>query len=107
MATTAHDAPSHPPEPTGSGHAAAHGDAHGHAHPKFLAHHFETPQQQFDSGKLCVWLFLTTKILLFSGLFWAYAVYGAIRAEFFSFTLLYLNKCLRALNTIVLIFSSF
>src|SRR3954462_8727331 len=107
MATTAHDAPSHPPEPTGSGHAAAHGDAHGHDHPKFLAHHFETPQQQFDSGKLGVWLFLTTEILLFSGLFCAYAVYRRNHPEIYAFAHLYLNKWYGALNTIVLIFSSF
>src|SRR4051812_40164663 len=107
MTTTAHDAPSHPPEPTGAGNAAAHGDAHGHDHPKFLAHHFETPQQQFDSGKLGVWLFLTTEILLFSGLFCAYAVYRARHPEVYAFAHLYLDKWLGALNTIVLIFSSF
>src|SRR3954470_11391684 len=100
MTTTAHDAPSHP-EPGGSGHAA-HGDAaHGHDHPKFLAHHFETPQQQFDSGKLGVWLFLTTEILLFSGLFCAYAVYRRNHPEIFAFAHLYLDKWMGAINTIV------
>src|SRR4051812_43655819 len=83
-------------------------DTHGdHAHPKFLAHHFDTPQQQFDSGKLGVWLFLTTEILLFSGLFCAYAVYRANHPEVFAFAHEYLNKWYGALNTIVLIFSSF
>jgi len=110
MTTTAHSAPSHPPEGDGHGHpvpATDHADAHGHEHPKFLAHHFDTPQQQFDSGKLGVWLFLTTEILLFSGLFCAYAVYRARHPEVFSFAHHYLNKWLGALNTIVLIFSSF
>src|SRR5689334_2317913 len=93
MTTTAHDA------------AHAH-DAHGD-HPKHLAHHFETPQQQFDSGKLGVWLFLTTEILLFSGLFCAYAVYRANHPDIFAFAHEYLNKWYGALNTIVLIFSSF
>ena len=46
---------------------AQHADAH-------LAHHFETLQQQYDSGKLGIWLFLTTEILMFSGLFCGYAV---------------------------------
>ncbi len=82
-----------------------HGDAHG-AH-KHLAHHFDTPIQQFDSGKLGVWLFLTTEILLFSGLFCAYAVYRATHPEVFEFAHLYLNKTYGAINTIVLIFSSF
>jgi len=93
MTTTAHDTHDSP---------GGHGD-----HPKFLAHHFETPQQQFDSGKLGVWLFLTTEILLFSGLFCAYAVYRANHPEIFAFAHLYLNKWYGALNTIVLIFSSF
>src|SRR3954469_22632596 len=105
MTTTAHSAPSHPPE--GGPGEPAHADAHGHAHPKFLAHHFETPQQQFDSGKLGVWLFLTTEILLFSGLFCAYAVYRANHPDIFAFAHEYLNKWYGALNTIVLIFSSF
>lgn len=78
-----------------------------HAHPKFLAHHFETPQQQFDSGKLGVWLFLTTEILLFSGLFCAYAVYRASHPEIFRYAHEYLDKVMGAVNTIVLIFSSF
>src|SRR5439155_20827230 len=95
--TTISTTPSHPPDDHG----------HGSDHPKFLAHHFETPQQQFDSGKLGVWLFLTTEILLFSGLFCAYAVYRANHPEIYRFAHLYLNKWLGALNTIVLIFSSF
>src|SRR3954468_3360542 len=92
---------------TTTAHDAAHGhDDHGD-HPKFLAHHFETPQQQFDSGKLGVWLFLTTEILLFSGLFCAYAVYRANHPDIFAFAHEYLNKIYGAVNTIVLIFSSF
>ncbi|HVT82872.1 MAG TPA: cytochrome c oxidase subunit 3 family protein [Phycisphaerae bacterium] len=97
MTTTAHDMHSGEPH-----------DPHaGHAHPKFLAHHFDTPQQQFDSGKLGVWLFLTTEILLFSGLFCAYAVYRATHPEVFAYAHEYLNKVMGAINTIVLIFSSF
>ena len=78
-----------------------------HEHPRFLAHHFDTPQQQFDSGKLGIWLFLTTEILLFSGLFCAYAVYRAIHPEVFEYAHQYLDKTMGAINTIVLIFSSF
>jgi cytochrome c oxidase subunit 3 len=87
--------------------AAAHDPREEHAHPSFLAHHFDTPQQQFDSGKLGTWLFLTTEILLFSGLFCAYAVYRANHPEIFEFAHRYLDKWLGALNTLVLIFSSF
>jgi cytochrome c oxidase subunit III len=76
-------------------------------HDHHLAHHFETPQQQYQSGKLGIWLFLATEILLFSGLFCAYAVYRANHPEVFYYAHLYLSKPLGALNTMVLIFSSF
>jgi cytochrome c oxidase subunit 3 len=78
-----------------------------HAKHKHLAHHFDTPIQQYDSGKLGTWLFLTTEILLFSGLFCAYAVYRATHPEIFEFAHQYLDKTLGALNTLILIFSSF
>ena len=75
--------------------------------PWHLAHHFSSPQQQFDSGKLGIWLFLTTEILLFSGLFCAYAVFRANHPEIFVYAHAYLSKPLGALNTMILIFSSF
>jgi cytochrome c oxidase subunit III len=75
--------------------------------PAHLAHHYATPQQQFDSGKLGIWLFLGTEILLFSGLFCGYAVFRANHPEIFAYAHLYLSKPLGALNTVVLIFSSF
>jgi cytochrome c oxidase subunit 3 len=53
--------------------ASATREAHGH--PPYLQHHFETPLQQFDSGKLGMWLFLATEVVLFGGLFCAYAIY--------------------------------
>ena len=48
-----------------------------HGHPPELQHHFDTPLQQYDSGKFGMWLFLATEILLFGGLFCAYAIYRA------------------------------
>src|SRR5262249_6811010 len=59
------------------------------------------------SGKLGVWLFLTTEVLLFSGLFCAYAVYRATHPQVFEFAHKYLDKTMGAINTLVLIFSSF
>ena len=79
---------------------------HGHDNEENLAHHFDTPKQQFDAGKLGIWLFLTTEVLLFSGLFCAYSVYRANHPEVFEWSHLYLDKTLGAVNTIVLIFSS-
>jgi cytochrome c oxidase subunit 3 len=80
-------------------------EAHGE-HPAFLAHHFETPEQQFSTGKLGMWVFLLTEILLFSGLFCAYAVYRANHPEIFEYAHQYLSKTLGAINTGVLITSS-
>jgi hypothetical protein len=80
---------------------------HGHGdHPAFLAHHFKTPEQQYMSGKLGMWIFLGTEILMFSGLFCGYAVYRHTHPEVFEFAHRALNKTLGALNTIVLITSS-
>lgn len=84
-------------------------DEHGHDdhdHPPFLAHHFETPEQQFDSGKLGIWLFLTQEVLFFSGMFCAYAVFRALRPEVFEGCSQFLNTQLGAINTCVLLFSS-
>ena len=78
-----------------------------HEHPEHLAHHFESLQQQYDSGKLGIWLFLTTEILMFSGLFCGYAVLRALHPEIFLYAHHYLSVPLGALNTVVLIFSSF
>lgn len=86
--------------------ATEHGDDHHHDHGEFIAHHFDTPQQQFDSGKLGVWLFLVTEILFFSGLFVAYTLYRNHHPEIFEQAHVFLDKYLGALNTLVLLFSS-
>ena len=46
---------------------------------------FESMEQQFDSGKLGMWLFLATEILFFGGLFACYAVLRARDPEVFSY----------------------
>lgn len=78
-----------------------------HEHPPFLAHHYESYKQQFDAGKLGMWIFLLTEILLFGGLFCAYSVYRANHPEIFIYAHHFLDKELGAINTAVLIFSSF
>ena len=85
----------------------AHDDhGHDHDHPSFLAHHFDTPEQQFDSGKLGIWLFLVTEILFFSGMFCAYAIFRMLRPDVFEGCSQFLNTKLGAINTGVLLFSS-
>ena len=75
-------------------------------HPRFLAHHFDTPRQQFTAGKLGMWIFLVTEVLLFGGLFCWYAVYRANHPEIFEYAHRYLDKTLGAINTLILITSS-
>jgi len=77
-----------------------------HAAEPHLVHHFHTSQQQFDAGKLGIWLFLLTELLFFSGLFCAYAVYRAAHPEIFSYAHYFLDARLGALNTCVLLVSS-
>ncbi len=92
--TATHDAPaSH----------AAHGHDH---HDPNLAHHFDTPAQQFESGKFGIWTFLLTEILFFSGLFCAYVVYRYLHPEIFTYGAQFLDVKWGAINTIVLICSS-
>ena len=79
---------------------------HDHDHPAWLAHHFDTPEQQFDSGKLGIWLFLVTEVLFFSGMFCAYAIFRSIRPDVFEGCSQFLNTKLGAINTGVLLFSS-
>ncbi len=81
-------------------------DGHDHDHPAWLAHHFDTPEQQFDSGKLGIWLFLVTEVLFFSGMFCAYAIFRMMRPEVFEGCSQFLNTKLGAINTGVLLFSS-
>ncbi len=85
---------------------AHHEHGHDHDHPAWLAHHFDTPEQQYDSGKLGIWLFLTTEILFFSGMFCAYAMFRMLRPEIFQGSSQFLNTKLGAINTGVLLFSS-
>ncbi|MEA2708517.1 MAG: cytochrome c oxidase subunit [Phycisphaerales bacterium] len=80
-----------------------HHHPHGNVH---LAHHFETPEQQFNSAKIGMWVFLATELLMFGGLFCAYAVYRHNHPEVFEFGHTFLNKNLGAINTIFLISSS-
>ncbi len=88
-------------------HTNPHSGSHGHDdHPEFLAHHFEDMEQQFEAGKLGIWLFLVQEVLFFSGLFTAYAVYRYNNPQVFVDAHHYLNTTLGAINTIVLLASS-
>lgn len=79
---------------------------HGQDGAAHLAHHFDSLQQQYDSARLGMWIFLVTEVLFFGGLFCAYAIYRANSPEVFVDGHRFLDKPLGAANTVVLIFSS-
>ncbi|MEM9415721.1 MAG: cytochrome c oxidase subunit 3 [Planctomycetota bacterium] len=80
---------------------------HDHDHPDYLAHHFDTPDQQFEAGKLGMWLFLVTEVLMFGGLFCLYALWRYNQPEVFVYAHGFLDWKLGATNTAILLASSF
>lgn len=68
--------------------------------------HHMTPAQEHEVSKLGMWLFLATELLLFGGLFAAYAIFRAQYTEMFHEQHGELNTTLGAINTVVLITSS-
>lgn len=82
----------------------SHTDAtHSNSH---VQHHFVDSEQQFDSAKLGMWVFLVTEILFFGGLFVAYIVYRAWNPELFTMAATQLDTLMGGINTLVLIGSS-
>lgn len=78
----------------------------GEGRPAYLAHHFSAVEQQRESAKLGMWIFLLTEVLLFGGLFCAYAIYRSWNPDMFYNAHKFLDVRLGTLNTIVLISSS-
>ncbi len=83
----------------------AHDGGHGHGS-RFIQHHYDDAQHQFDAGKLGIWLFLAQEVLFFSALFVAYVLYRVHHPEIYSYAHKYLQVKFGAINTGVLIFSS-
>jgi cytochrome c oxidase subunit 3 len=80
--------------------------AHGGASPPHLAHHFSNLEMQSHAARLGMWLFLATELLLFGGLFVAYAVYRYMYSDTFVLASKLIETKYGAINTIVLITSS-
>src|SRR2546427_8410392 len=72
-----------------------------------LQHHFENMEQQREAGTLGMWVFLVTEIMFFGGMFLAYTLYRYKYPEAFATASNHLDIRLGAVNTVVLIFSSF
>ena len=77
------------------------------AHAHVVPHHFDSAEQAYDSAKLGVWLFMVTEILLFGGLFVAYIIFRGLYPDMFHQASRVLDVRLGAINTVVLICSSF
>jgi cytochrome c oxidase subunit 3 len=79
---------------------------HEPSHPA-LQHHFENLEQQREAGTLGMWVFLVTEIMFFGGMFFAYTLYRSKFPEAFASASNHLSLPLGAINTGVLILSSF
>jgi cytochrome c oxidase subunit III len=77
-----------------------------HGHPA-LQHHFENMEQQREAGTLGMWVFLVTEIMFFGGMFLAYTLYRSSHGAAFASASNHLDITLGAVNTAVLILSSF
>jgi cytochrome c oxidase subunit 3 len=77
-----------------------------HGHPA-LQHHFENMEQQREAGTLGMWVFLVTEIMFFGGMFFAYTLYRSLYPQEFASASNHLSLPLGAINTGVLILSSF
>lgn len=76
-------------------------------HDPTLQHHFSTKEQQFEASKIGMWLFLVTEILLFGGLFVGFGLMQSRFPEAFVQAHHHLDRSLGAVNTVVLLVSSF
>jgi cytochrome c oxidase subunit 3 len=72
-----------------------------------LRHHFDDTEQQFQSSALGMWVFLVTEVMFFGGMFGGYTIYRNLYPDAFASTSHFMNVTIGAINTGVLIFSSF
>src|SRR5271167_3784051 len=82
-------------------------DPHSHGDDPHQQHHFATMVQQADTTKLGMWLFLATEVLLFGGLFVGFGLMQSRYPQEFLEAHEHLQRPLGALNTVVLLLSSF
>src|SRR5204862_6516345 len=69
-------------------------------------HHFATMEQQFDTAKIGMWLFIVTEVLLFGGLFVGFGMMQSRYPREFVEAHEHLQRGYGAFNTVVLLFSS-
>lgn len=71
------------------------------------AHHYKDAAHEMETSKFGLWLFLCTEILMFGGLFVGYAIFHSKMPEIFVTGSKFLDWRLGALNTVILLLSSF
>lgn len=74
---------------------------------KRLAHHFDNLPQQARAARLGMWIFLAGEVLLFGGLFVAYALFRRSYPLGFATASHHLDKLFGTADTVILISSSF
>ena len=72
-----------------------------------LREQFNTAEQQKDASSLGMWIFLITEVMFFGGMFAAYTVYRSAYPGVFGAASRTLNAAIGAINTAVLLCSSF
>ncbi|MGB7718367.1 MAG: cytochrome c oxidase subunit 3 family protein [Bryobacteraceae bacterium] len=72
-----------------------------------LQEQFDTEAQQKDASTLGMWIFLITEVMFFGGMFTAYTVYRRAYSDAFAVASSSLNVTVGAINTAVLLVSSF
>lgn len=73
----------------------------------YVAHQFDSMEQQKSSATLGMWLFLATEIMFFGGFFMAYIVYRLLYPAGFQAASEQLDVWLATVNTVFLLSSSF
>jgi cytochrome c oxidase subunit 3 len=81
--------------------------SHAHAGTLAVQEQFDTAAQQKDASALGMWIFLVTEIMFFGGLFLVYVVYRGRYPDAFGAASRTLNATIGAINTAVLLCSSF
>ncbi|HXS96295.1 MAG TPA: cytochrome c oxidase subunit 3 family protein [Candidatus Limnocylindrales bacterium] len=78
-----------------------------HAETLALREQFDDSAQQKDASTLGMWIFLITEIMFFGGMFLAYTIYRNAYPNAFAVASSSLNEIIGAVNTAVLLCSSF
>ncbi|MEO8098528.1 MAG: cytochrome c oxidase subunit 3 family protein [Acidobacteriota bacterium] len=76
-------------------------------HSPGLQHHFDDSAQQLEASTLGMWMFLVTELMFFGGMFASYTIYRNMYPDAFASTSQFMNVTIGAINTGVLICSSF